>query len=671
MVNLSLIKRIVIGFSLVTACAIALSFSAYMSQQRMEEQFNYSAVILTKLLDQSVELDNKVQLINRLTLIHANAKEAEKRQSLEEAINDNIKDLEQRINSLIADVKEYPLLSDQLSSIVAQTNTINTASLNHIVLHNGRIQAYQRVFTEMAEFDATWEFFDFDVLDAIEQMKASNDSSIQSSSWILESLFQETNVIADQLGKLVGVNLLESLVIIEKQLETSASGIKNKLDIAYTSIPNSESLLSSYIDTLMYQLNDPNGLFTQYKAYLNYNQESQMALDSLTQDVTDLSQVFEQVSASIRQLSADAYVMSNSDNQNSFWINLVLTLVTIAISIMVTANVIRSIRSPLKEIQSALSKMAEGDFTSRINQQYQSELGEIASGINGLSLKLKELLTDIKNTDSKVNDFAVRGQEQGKQVVEQVALQQQRADSMATAVTQMEQAVTEVSTSAASSSNSVTDIVEVAKQNMMSMKTNVGFVEALQDSLGLASKVITDLSNQSQQIDEILQVIQSISEQTNLLALNAAIEAARAGEHGRGFAVVADEVRSLANRTQVSANEIGTMIESLQSNSKQAVRLVEDNLQQSEKSVSHSNKTHDSLLEMVEQLVSVNDMSQTIAAASEEQSAVVKEVARNIVDVSDLAHQISENAALSSNNSAELSQLSDAQSKLIDQFRLA
>ncbi len=239
----------------------------------------------------------------------------------------------------------------------------------------------------------------------------------------------------------------------------------------------------------------------------------------------------------------------------------------------------------------------------------------------------------------------------------------------ATAVTEMEHAVNEVAAHASDTSNEVDMVTGLAHSNMENMQKNLRFVRRLQESLDEATQVITQLSSESNQIGEILTVIQSISEQTNLLALNAAIEAARAGEHGRGFAVVADEVRSLATRTQQSANEIGDMIGSLQNKAEQAVEIVSNNLEHAEQSVKQTNETNESLQTMSASLAHINDMSRSIATASEQQSAVAKEVAQNIVGISDMTLNIANDAEDAARNSESLNRLSTEQAELISQFK--
>ncbi|MCP5303632.1 MAG: methyl-accepting chemotaxis protein, partial [Pseudomonadales bacterium] len=195
-------------------------------------------------------------------------------------------------------------------------------------------------------------------------------------------------------------------------------------------------------------------------------------------------------------------------------------------------------------------------------------------------------------------------------------------------------------------------------------------VHQLKHSLDEATNIIQNLSHETEQIGDVLNVIQGISDQTNLLALNAAIEAARAGEHGRGFAVVADEVRSLANRSRQSADEISEMIESLQDKASQAVSIVSDNQIYADQAAHHTVESNHSLQAMVERLAKINDMSRSIATACEEQSLVAKDVAQNVVSISDMASNIAQDSERLARNSESLNHLSDEQSVLVAQFKI-
>jgi methyl-accepting chemotaxis protein len=195
-------------------------------------------------------------------------------------------------------------------------------------------------------------------------------------------------------------------------------------------------------------------------------------------------------------------------------------------------------------------------------------------------------------------------------------------------------------------------------------------IEKLAEDIERAAVVITKLQKESDNIGAVLEVIGGIAEQTNLLALNAAIEAARAGEQGRGFAVVADEVRTLASRTQKSTQEIKEMIDRLQVGAKEAVTVMEQGRAQASSSVDQAERAGEALTLITNAVSVIRDMTQQIASASEEQNAVTEEINKNIVSISQVASQTSDDSSQISRGTKELAQLSGKMEKLISQFRL-
>jgi methyl-accepting chemotaxis protein len=655
------------GFVVVTLCAITISFSAYFSQTKMESQMELAASTLTGFLDGSNTLTKHVQDANRLMLVHANTESLEKRQQLEASFAEAKQQISAQQSILLQQLQGYPKLIDTLSNVNGQVEAFIVNAESHLQLHNQRTHARIKSAEELKSFDDEWIFFSQDMGDL--QADAKFDG-LNSAAWNISFIETQGAGAKGYIQRLLSVDTEEAITPMAKELEGYLSRTLEKVDPVYDEMPSSEDYLAPYVTILSRAIASNDGILKLHQQYISLNEQSNQMLSVNAEQMDVIVGELENFTAVIRGLSEDAKVEAGNSAKNSIMVNSSLSVVTLLIALFVTFSVVRAIKTPLAAIQIALSKLSEGDLTHSIDQTYRSELGEIANSINILSNKLRGLIGQIQEADQQVTEVATNSQKMSSQTLSEVQAQQHQTESMAAAVTEMEHAVHEVATHAVESSDAVEEVVGLANQNMSITKTNVEFVEGLQSSLTEASGVIQQLSTQSQQIDEILTVIQSISEQTNLLALNAAIEAARAGEHGRGFAVVADEVRSLATRTQESANEIGSMIESLQANSSSAVKMVESNLKQAQYSVDQSSQSHESLQEMVEKLRIVNDMSRSIATASEEQSAVAKEVAENIVGISDVAMGIADNANESVRNSESLTVVSQKQSQLIAQFKL-
>ena len=472
--------------------------------------------------------------------------------------------------------------------------------------------------------------------------------------------------------------LLKTIAISDElKLDTFNSVLNRYLSLFQADIktigvkyPDMADDLKFYEKMLKNAIVGTDGLFQQHIAYVTLDRRSNLLLTNVATYMSETVDGIDQTISQVRSLSTNANKSAEQTFLQSMTINIVLSAISILIAIIITITTTRALKVPLNIIISALRQLAEGDLTNQIDQKFNSEMGLVTDDINNLNEQLNSLIGEIQKSAVTINNEATQSLAMSVQVNTSARLQKEQSDNIASAVTEMEVAVQEVASHAAHASTSVSTLKDTAQMNMDNMKLNVNFATNLKASLVVASGVIQQLSSESHQIGKILNVIQGISEQTNLLALNAAIEAARAGEQGLGFAVVANEVRTLATRTQKSANEIRTMIGSLQSKATQAVKLVKDNLENSDQSVMQSTQAHTSLSEMLQSLIEVDDVSRSIAAASEEQSAVVREVAENIVNISVMTDDIAKSAEMSAESSKSLSKLSTEQTELISHFKI-
>ncbi|MCA1930455.1 methyl-accepting chemotaxis protein [Rheinheimera sp.] len=401
---------------------------------------------------------------------------------------------------------------------------------------------------------------------------------------------------------------------------------------------------------------DKNSALGQLEQLNDYSNE-------MTQELVNLSELNKTISMEISEESFSTY-------QSSQWLVTAAIIAALVISISIAMLLTSSITVPIKEALSLAETVAKGDLTQTIEISGQDETSRLLTALALMQQNLRDALQHIANSSTQlasaaeelnsVTDDASRGLQRQNDEIQQAA----------TAITEMSSAVDEVAQTATSTSEASAESAKAALEGRQQVENTVNSIHRMNKEVAATSELVQKLATQSQQIGTVLDVIRAIAEQTNLLALNAAIEAARAGEAGRGFAVVADEVRALAHRTQLSTREIELIVTQIRTETGNAVDAMQQSSLTAEEALKVSTAAGLALATITDQINKINDSNLVIASAAEEQAKVAREVDRNIVNISDLATQSAAGANQTSASAHELSRLAIDLNELVTRFKL-
>lgn len=348
------------------------------------------------------------------------------------------------------------------------------------------------------------------------------------------------------------------------------------------------------------------------------------------------------------------------------------TLLIALAFVVLSGFVASSVSKPIAAVARMFRDIGEGegDLRQRLPVQGEDELAQLASGFNSFISKIQDSVIEVAQTSEQLGKSAIDVSRQAQQTLEDSQDQKDRTMQVVTAINEMGATVNEIAANAAQAAEAAKDADRASGSGQKVVTQARDTINQLSKDVSQVGEVIESLATHTKSIGSILDVIRAISEQTNLLALNAAIEAARAGEAGRGFAVVADEVRNLASRTAASTDEVQVMIDKLQSESARAVNAMSQSRSRSQEGVSAVDEASNTLSGISDQIGLISDMNIQVAAATEEQSTVVEDINRNVTEINDITQRTAATAQAAARASKDLNALATRLDQLVARFKV-
>ena len=463
------------------------------------------------------------------------------------------------------------------------------------------------------------------------------------------------------------------VAFVQKAVNQNKKAVTH-LNYAYrglaTQLPALKNVFDESVQKFTKDVGQKGGVLDKHNNYLQAKQALYVNIANLAVEVDQAMAVLDSFNVTAEeQLNsslADASRIYDKGLFNAIAIGVVVTLFATAIGY----HIAHSVREPLTRILKTLEGLTEGDMTQRIDIRYNNEFSRVSGHINTLADNLHNILVKLNDASDDLTKTASVNQKTSSETQAQLNNQREQTATVATAMTEMSHSVQEVANSAQSSLTMVQQVETASESGRQIMNTNISTINQLETRLTESVSAVGELQQMSSQIGSILDVIRGIAEQTNLLALNAAIEAARAGEQGRGFAVVADEVRVLAQKTTQSTAEIETMISNLQSSSKTASNVIKSCMSDMDMSVQQASNANSAMEEIQALILEISNMSTHISQAAAEQSETSSDIARNIEDINHIADASYQAMSSIAEASQNLTILASQQGDLVHQFKL-
>ena len=671
--KLSVAKRVWLGFALITALLLFGGINSFSSLNTVDNSQQQLTQIAAPILEHSKAL--RLQLaMSREDLLKAYYQNTPQNLASEKQnfLTQSDK-LDQAFQQLQDKASKAQLFTSELTSIrplIKQFNDAAEQVLRHREEHVSAALSAQKVVEAQSEVTDDASSYLLDLIDFSDESELSAEQEIAPVANDIENNL--TSLLATSRD-LLTMNTLKLLEVAADELDYSKGEINsalNQLDLAQAGFSEPELLTDAIqgIKETLRMLEGEQSVFALQRKQISEKAQASQRLNRLAGTSDSLVQKLEQLNVQIAEFSNQARLQVEQKVSSASTVNTVVMILSIIATVIIAFVVVRSIVRPLNAVNEILHVVASGNLTRRIKSESQDEFGVLANNVNVLIDNLRDLINGILERSTQLGAAAEQTSRVTHQSTESIQLQRQKIEQVATATTEMSSTSKQVERSADETLSAVKHADDEAEHvKALAAETRETMV-SLASEVKQASEVIDQLHEDSTSIGSILDVIRGIAEQTNLLALNAAIEAARAGEQGRGFAVVADEVRSLASRTQESTQEINNMIEKLQVGARQAVTVMAQGQDMAESCVKQVEDSTNALEVITNSVHHAHDISSQINHAAVEQTEVTEQISEQLEQIVTIAEENTEGARQTAAASQQVAALSDELKSSIDQF---
>lgn len=670
--NLTVRQRIWGGFIVITLLLLFIGGNSLIRITNIDQSTQRVNQLSLPALDKSYELQVEFILMSKSAQASFYTTSQDELSALRKNFTEQKKRYDSSYQELQQIVSNDPKLK-QSSQEVEQTYKRFAKSVDNLFADKQtQLELNKTLRTQLESIEISAEDANSVVLDIIDiDGLEENHSRAYQAANNMENNFQ--SVVTNSTDMLT-VKTLNTLDIVKNEQVYYLEEVERSLGLIRPAIiDNNADLyndLNGYFESLANNVRGNNSLSANKKRLIDAIAQTESELanaeKSTTEALKQLKELVDQATVLAFDLQQD---VSGNVSTATIWTWIAMVIATL-IAIAVAAITVNRITKPLSEVNRILDIVASGDMTQRLDDSAKDEFGELSRSCNTLIESLRTLIQGIISRSTQLAAASEETSAITEESSQAIRNQQAQVEQAATATTEMSSTSQAVSSSAQQALSEIKNADKEADRVKGISSQNKATIEQLAREVDDASQVINQLHKDSASIGGILDVIRGIAEQTNLLALNAAIEAARAGEQGRGFAVVADEVRSLASKTQESTQEIQAMIESLQVGAEAAVSAMSKGKQQAESCVEQSDLANTALDSITAAVAQAHNVSEEISTAAHEQQQVSQEISERLESIVAIAEQTAEGANQTNISSSEVAKLAEELRLSVDAFKV-